>query len=72
MRSLPRSFICLIETDVVRSEERETVIGMTSDRKLLGVNYIFRTERVRLISARTVTIKERNCYEEQCSPCASP
>jgi uncharacterized DUF497 family protein len=58
-------FICLIGTDVVRGEERETVIGMTSNWRLLNVIYVFRSETVRLISARTVTIGERKTYEEQ-------
>jgi uncharacterized DUF497 family protein len=38
---------------------------MTSDRRLLKVIYVFGSETVRLISARTVTIKERKNYEEQ-------
>ncbi len=58
-------FICLITTDVVRGEERETAIGMTSDWRLLRVTYVFRSQTVRLISARSVTIKERKNYEEQ-------
>jgi hypothetical protein len=58
-------FICLIGTDVVSGEERETVIGMTNDWRLLRVIYIFRSETVRIISARPVTIQERKTYEEQ-------
>jgi len=58
-------FICLIATDVVRGEERETAIGMTGDWRLLRVTYVFRSQGVRLISARSVTIKERKNYEEQ-------
>lgn len=58
-------FICMIGTDVVRGEERETVIGMTINWKLLNVVYVFRLETIRLISARTVTIRERKTYEEQ-------
>jgi len=58
-------FICLIATDVVRGEERETAIGMTGDWRLLRVTYVFRSQLVRLISARSVTIKERKNYEEQ-------
>ncbi len=58
-------FICLIATDVVRGEDRETAIGMTSDWRLLRVTYVFRSQTVRLISARSVTIKERMNYEEQ-------
>jgi len=58
-------FICLIAADVVRGEERETAIGMTSDWRLLSVTYVFRSHMVRLISARTITIRERKNYEEQ-------
>jgi uncharacterized DUF497 family protein len=38
---------------------------MTCDWRLLRVTYVFRSEMVRLVSARTVTIKERKNYEEQ-------
>ena len=58
-------FICWTGTNVVRGEERETAVGMTSDWRLLKVTYVFRSETVRLISARTVTIRERKNYEEQ-------
>jgi len=57
-------FICFIGTDVVRGEERETVIGMTGEWKLLKVTYVFSPAFVRLISARTVTIQERKNYEQ--------
>jgi uncharacterized DUF497 family protein len=58
-------FIHFIGTEVVRGEEREIVIGMTGDWKLLKVIYIFSPAFIRLISARTVTIHERRNYEEQ-------
>jgi len=58
-------FISLIATDVVRGEERETAVGMTSDWRLLRVTYVFRAKMVRLISARTVTLEERRNYEDQ-------
>lgn len=58
-------FVCFIGKDVVRGEERETVIGMTGDWRLLSVIYVFSSAVVRLISARTVTIQERKNYEEQ-------
>ena len=58
-------FICLVAADVVSGEERETVVGMTEDWRLLKVVYVFRSETIRLVSARTVTIQERKNYEEQ-------
>jgi uncharacterized protein len=58
-------FVTFIGTDIVRGEERETAIGMTRDWKLLTVVYVFDSEYIRLISARTVTIHERINYEEQ-------
>jgi uncharacterized protein len=58
-------FVTFIGTEVVRGEERETAIGMTGDWKLLKVVYVFSSEFIRLISARTVTIHERKKYEEQ-------
>jgi len=51
--------------DVAHGEERETAIGMTGDTRLLSVTYVFRAEGIRLISARTVTNRERSDYEEQ-------
>ena len=58
-------FVTFIRTEVVRGEGRESVIGMTSDWKLLKVVYVFSPAFIRLISARTVTIHERKNYEEQ-------
>jgi uncharacterized DUF497 family protein len=58
-------FIRLIATEIVRGEERETAVGMTSDWRLLRVTYVFRSQLVRLISARRVTPEERRNYEEQ-------
>jgi uncharacterized DUF497 family protein len=58
-------FVRVIETEVVRGEERETAIGMTSEWRLLRVSYLFRSETVRLISARPVTLRERKNYEDQ-------
>ncbi len=58
-------FVRLIATEVVRGEERETAVGMTSDWRLLRVTYVFRSQIVRLISARRVTPEERRNYEDQ-------
>ena len=61
----PDPFIQLIGTDVASGEERETAVGLTSEWRLLKVIYIFRSDTVRLISARTTTVQERKSYEEQ-------
>jgi uncharacterized DUF497 family protein len=49
----------------VEDEEREAVIGMTMDWRLVYVVYAMREEVVRIISARLVTNAERKSYEEQ-------
>jgi uncharacterized DUF497 family protein len=58
-------FISLIGTDVIRGEAREIAIGLTRAWQLLKVVYIFNSTAIRLISARTVTMHERENYEEQ-------
>lgn len=58
-------FILLIGTDVIGGEERETAVGMTMDWRLLRVVYVFRSDVIRLISARATTVRERRSYEEQ-------
>ncbi|MBZ5538327.1 MAG: BrnT family toxin [Acidobacteriia bacterium] len=58
-------FVRLIETEVVSGEVRESVVGMTSDWRLLKVTYVFRSETIRLISARPVNLGERKQYEDQ-------
>lgn len=54
-----------IDEEIVDEEEREAVIGMTADWRLLYVVYVIRKEAVRIISARLVTKAERKSYEEQ-------
>jgi len=58
-------FIHLIGTEAVSGEERETAVGMTSDWRLLKAVYVFRSDTVRLISARTTTVQDRKSHEEQ-------
>ena len=53
------------DEEIVDDEEREAVIGMTVDWRLLYVVYVIREEVVRIISARLVTKAERKEYEEQ-------
>jgi hypothetical protein len=58
-------FLCWLESDIVDDEERERLIGMTTDWQLLLVVYVDRADAFRLISARPVTREERRAYEEQ-------
>jgi uncharacterized DUF497 family protein len=51
--------------EVVDDEEREAVVGLSVDWRLLCVVYVMREEVVRIISARLVTNAERRNYEEQ-------
>jgi len=58
-------FVQVVDEEIVDDEEREAVIGMTVDWRLLYVVYVIRKEVVRIISARLVTKAERKSYEEQ-------
>jgi len=46
-------------------ENRFIIIGETARRKLLMVAYSERGDRIRIISARKATPKERKVYEEE-------
>jgi len=53
------------DDDHSEAEERELIIGYSVARRLLIVGFTERTEEIlRLISARGVTRKERQTYEE--------
>jgi hypothetical protein len=58
-------FVQVVDEEIVDDEEREAVVGMTVDWRLLYVVYVIREEVVRIISARLVTKAERKNYEEQ-------
>lgn len=58
-------FVHYVGEEYVGDEKRETLIGMTTDWRLLFVVYVMRAESVRLISARRVTTIERRRYEDQ-------
>ncbi len=49
--------------DYINAEERERIIGLTFDWRLLYVAYVWRNDTIRIISARTVTLPERKQYE---------
>jgi uncharacterized DUF497 family protein len=45
-------------------EERSVLLGLSEGRHLLAVMYVGRGERIRIISARSATRRERRNYEE--------
>ena len=46
------------------SEQREIVIGHSARQRLLIVSFTVRAERIRIISARRATQREREEYEQ--------
>jgi uncharacterized DUF497 family protein len=50
------------------TEERYIILGLSAKGRLLVIAFTDREERVRLISARKSTHKERKYYEEKNSP----
>jgi len=60
----PSAFI-FPDDDHSEAEERELIIGYSVSRRLLVVGFTEQTEEIlRLISARSVTRKERKAYED--------
>jgi uncharacterized DUF497 family protein len=57
-------FVRWIGVEVVDDEERERMIGMTTDWRLLLVVYLEQKDAFRLISARPATRGERRAYED--------
>lgn len=55
------------DADHSGSEQRYILLGFSSLQRLLVVAHTERRERVRIISARQATRKERKSYEEQAS-----
>lgn len=58
-------FVCAGDEQMVDSELRETVIGLTVDWQLLYVAYTIREDIVRLISARLANRYQRKIYEDR-------
>ncbi len=58
-------FIFPVEDESDTSEERQTVIGLSENWALLYVVYVERDPKIRLISARSTTGRERSLYENQ-------
>lgn len=53
------------DNEFIDGEQREIIIGATEKLRLLYVAYTMRDDKIRIISARNVTRKERLEYENQ-------
>lgn len=58
------SFAMTIEEQIVANELRYVTIGTDAVGQILAVVYSYRSDTIRLISARKATRKERTQYEE--------
>ena len=65
MRSVFRSFVCYLDEEIVGTELRERLVGLTTTWLLLYIVYVMRGDVIRIISARKVTNEERELYENQ-------
>jgi hypothetical protein len=52
------------DPDHSSDEDRFLIVGMSDRRRLLILSYAERGDRIRIISARTLTTYERQQYEE--------
>ena len=58
-------FVCYLDEQIVSSELRERLVGLTTTWSLLLIVYAMRGDVIRVISARMVTKAEREIYENQ-------
>lgn len=58
-------FVCYLDDEIVGSELRERIVGLTTTWILLYIVYVLRDDRIRIVSARSVTKAEREIYENQ-------
>lgn len=57
-------YVDFYDPDHSDDEDRYIIIGESESGRLLFVSYVERGELIRIISAREVTLKEREAYEE--------
>jgi uncharacterized protein len=62
--ALEDEFALTIEDPKADVEQRFITLGLDPTGRLLAVVYTFRGERVRIVSARRATSRERRTYEE--------
>lgn len=53
------------DVEMIEDELREIIVGAIKKLRLLYVAYTLRDDKIRIISARNVTKKERHDYENQ-------
>lgn len=58
-------FVCYLDDEIVGTELRERIVGLTTTWILLYIVYVLRDDRIRIVSARLVTKAEREIYENQ-------
>jgi uncharacterized protein len=58
-------FLHVVDAGIVEGEQREAVIAMTVNWRLLYVVYVERDDVIRVISARLAEGAERELYENQ-------
>ena len=58
-------FVCYLDDEIVGSELRERIVGLTTTWMLLYIVYVMRDDMIRIVSARLATNAEREVYENQ-------
>ena len=58
-------FVCYLDEEIVGTELREKIVGLTTTWLLLYIVYVMRDDVIRIVSARLVTNAEREVYENQ-------
>jgi uncharacterized DUF497 family protein len=58
------SFAMTLEEHIVANEQRYVTIGTDAVSRIIAVVYSYRSDTIRLISARKATPRERKQYEE--------
>jgi len=58
-------FVCYLDDEIVGSELRERIVGLTTSWIMLYIVYVMRDDRIRIVSARSATKLEREIYENQ-------
>ena len=58
-------FVCYLDEEIVGTELREKIVGLTTTWLLLYIVYVMRDDIIRIVSARLVTNAEREVYENQ-------
>lgn len=58
-------FVCYLDDEIVGSELRERIVGLTATWIMLYIVYVMRDDRIRIVSARSATKAEREIYENQ-------